>query len=77
MSRVAAFYYPPVGKRSWGGNSLYGLKDNNDRLEYTRWWNSHGILCLQIETVGSVTTCAATRQTRRRLLYLGTWRSGV
>jgi len=70
---VAAFYYPPVGKRSWGGNSLYGLKGNNDRLEYTRWWNSHGILCLQIETVGAVTNA---RQLAKPGVDCFTWGPG-
>ena len=51
---IAAFYYPPVGKRSWGPSAAYGFSDHSDRLEYAEWWNSHGILCLQIETLNAV-----------------------
>jgi 2-keto-3-deoxy-L-rhamnonate aldolase RhmA len=52
---LAAFYYPQVGKRSWGGAARYGVKGREDRLEYAHWWNNHGILCLQIETIQAVT----------------------
>ena len=52
---LAAFYYPQVGKRSWGGNARYGIKGRDTRLEYAAWWNSQGILCLQIETLTAVT----------------------
>jgi 2-keto-3-deoxy-L-rhamnonate aldolase RhmA len=52
---LAAFYYPQVGKRSWGGAARYGVKGREDRLEYAKWWNNHGILCLQIETIHAVT----------------------
>jgi 4-hydroxy-2-oxoheptanedioate aldolase len=52
---LAAFYYPQVGKRSWGGAARYGVQGREDRLEYARWWNTHGILCLQIETLNAVT----------------------
>jgi 2-keto-3-deoxy-L-rhamnonate aldolase RhmA len=52
---LAAFYYPQVGKRSWGGAARYGVKGREDRLEYANWWNNHGILCLQIETIHAVT----------------------
>jgi 2-dehydro-3-deoxy-L-rhamnonate aldolase len=52
---LAAFYYPPRGKRSWGGNARYGLQGRDNRVEYAAWWNSHGILCLQMETLTAVT----------------------
>ena len=52
---LAAFYYPQVGKRSWGGAARYGVKGREDRLEYAHWWNNHGLLCLQIETIQAVT----------------------
>jgi 2-keto-3-deoxy-L-rhamnonate aldolase RhmA len=52
---LAGFYYPQVGKRSWGGTARYGVKSREDRLEYAKWWNNHGILCLQIETLQAVT----------------------
>ncbi|MGE3540036.1 MAG: aldolase/citrate lyase family protein [Candidatus Tectimicrobiota bacterium] len=52
---LAAFYYPQVGKRSWGGNARYGIQGRDNRLEYAAWWNSQGILCLQMETLAAVT----------------------
>ncbi len=50
-----AFYYPQVGHRSWGGAARHGISGRDDRLEYAKWWNGHGILCLQIETLAAVT----------------------
>lgn len=51
---IDAFYYPQVGKRSWGPSSGFGIKAIPDRLEYAEWWNNNGILCLQIESVNAV-----------------------
>jgi 2-keto-3-deoxy-L-rhamnonate aldolase RhmA len=42
---LTVFYYPQVGKRSWGGSARYGIKGRDNRREYAAWWNSHGILC--------------------------------
>jgi 4-hydroxy-2-oxoheptanedioate aldolase len=52
---IDAFYYPPIGKRSWGGAARYGLKERSDRLEYAEWWNNNGILILQLESVNAIT----------------------
>jgi 4-hydroxy-2-oxoheptanedioate aldolase len=52
---LAAFYYPQVGKRSWGGAARYGIQGREDRLDYAPWWNHTGILCLQVETIRAVT----------------------
>jgi 2-keto-3-deoxy-L-rhamnonate aldolase RhmA len=52
---VNNFYYPQVGKRSWGGAARYGVAGRDDRLEYADWWNNNGILCLQMETLRGVT----------------------
>src|SRR5215468_1382239 len=52
---LAVFYYPQQGKRSWGGNARYGITGRDNRVEYAAWWNSHGILCLQMETLTAVT----------------------
>lgn len=49
------FYYPQVGRRSWGGVARWGVKGREDRLEYAAWWNSHGVLWMQIESINSVT----------------------
>lgn len=51
---IDAFYYPPLGKRSWG--PAHGYKfDGRERLEYARWWNETGILIVQFESVNAVT----------------------
>ena len=50
-----AFYYPQVGHRSWGGAARHGVNGRDDRLEYAKWWNEHGVLCLQMETLAAVT----------------------
>lgn len=52
---VEAFYYPQVGRRSWGGAARYGIEGRDVRLEYADWWNRTGILCLQMESVRAVT----------------------
>ena len=45
------FYFPPLGNRSWGGEFRYGEKPPTDRLKYSEWWNGHGMLGFQIETL--------------------------
>ncbi len=45
------FYYPPLGNRSWGGEFRFGEKPPTDRLKYSQWWNSNGLLGFQIETL--------------------------
>ena len=52
---LEAFYYPQVGRRSWGGAARYGIEGRGDRLEYADCWNRTGILCLQMESVRAVT----------------------
>ncbi len=52
---LAAFHYPQVGKRSWGGAARHGVKSRDNRLEYAEWWNNNGVLCLQMETLNAVT----------------------
>ena len=51
---IDAFYYLPIGKRSWGPINSYGINRGMDRLEYADWWNNTGILILQIESVDAV-----------------------
>ena len=51
---IDAFYYLPVGHRSWGGWVGYGIEGRRDRLRYARWWNENGILGLKIESVEAV-----------------------
>ena len=55
---VNAFYYPQMGKRSWGGVNRMGLDERPDRLEYAAWWNAYGWLAIQIESVEAVINAA-------------------
>ncbi|AWT59748.1 MAG: 2-keto-3-deoxy-L-rhamnonate aldolase [Candidatus Moanabacter tarae] len=51
---VNYFYYPQIGKRSWGGAARVGVGERSDRLEYSNWWNNRGVLWMQIESLRSV-----------------------
>jgi len=54
---VAYAYYPPIGKRSWGGAARYGTVQNGQRLsntEYAAWWNDNVVLSVQIESINAV-----------------------
>jgi len=51
---INSFYFPPVGKRSWGGPVGYGIKERPDRREYAQWWNENGILGIKIESIKAV-----------------------
>lgn len=55
---IASFYYPQVGRRSWGGLARRGVKargDQLERVEYTDWWNKYGVLSIQLESVEAIT----------------------
>ena len=47
---VENFYYPPLGRRSWGGGARLRVGDFADLRAYADWWNSYGVLWLQIES---------------------------
>jgi 2-dehydro-3-deoxyglucarate aldolase len=49
-----AFYYPPIGGRSFGGPARRGAT-GIDPMAYAEWWNRYGVLWLQIESVEAVT----------------------
>ena len=49
------FYYRQQGGRSWGGAARVAVADHADRLDYARWWNVHGVLWMQVESLRSVT----------------------
>lgn len=54
---VAYAYYPPVGKRSWGGAARFGQVQNGKRLsqpEYVEFWNNHVIVSVQLESIKAV-----------------------
>jgi len=55
-------YYPPMGKRSWGGAARYGTQQAGRRLgnaEYAEWWNEHVIVSVQIESIAAVENAPA------------------
>ena len=51
---VDFFYYAPEGKRSYGGGYRRGT-EGKSLEEYGAWWNSFGVLWLQIESVEATT----------------------
>lgn len=51
---IANFLYPQEGVRSWGGQFRYGLSNFSDPQEYIDWWNSTGVLWMQIESIHAV-----------------------
>ena len=67
---IENFYFPQVGKRSWGGAARYGVAERSDRLEYADWWNNNGILCIQMETIRAVSNA---RQLAKTGIHCLTW----
>ncbi len=51
---INSFYFPPVGRRSWGGWVGYGVEARKDRREYAKWWNENGILGFKVESLKAV-----------------------
>ena len=51
---VDAFYYPQQGLRSWGGAARVN-SEGAERLAYADWWNTNGVLWMQIESIEAVT----------------------
>ena len=54
LEAVDNFHYPQQGVRSWGGSARWGLKDHPDPADYMAWWNSTGVLWIQIESIHAV-----------------------
>ena len=52
---VESFYYPPVGRRSFGGGGRKNGDHFSDPMEYAHWWNDYGMLWIQVESVAAVT----------------------
>lgn len=51
---INSFYFPPIGRRSWGGWVGYGIETRKDRLAYAKWWNENAILGFKVESIKSV-----------------------
>lgn len=67
---VASFYYPQQGIRSWGGAARKNSA-NMERLEYADWWNSNGMLWMQIESIEAVTNARRLAKTGVDCLSFG------
>lgn len=53
---IDSFYYPPMGMRSFGGANRVGVGERSSWEEYGAWWNDHGVLWCQVESVAAVTS---------------------
>jgi len=51
---IESFYYPPLGRRSWGPGGAYGWGQHAKDFPYADWWNSHGVLMIQFESLAAV-----------------------
>ena len=51
---IEYFYYPPAGRRSVGGGARLRVGDFADPFDYAEWWNGHGLLWMQLESVQAV-----------------------
>ena len=53
---IEHFYFPPVARRSWIGGASKGFGERgSDRIAYANWWNTYGVLWMQIESIAAVT----------------------
>lgn len=57
---INSFYFPPVGRRSWGGSVGYRhgapcpSNDPDARVAYANWWNENAILGFKVESLKAV-----------------------
>jgi 4-hydroxy-2-oxoheptanedioate aldolase len=54
---IACAYYPPLGRRSWGGTARRGIQTwgvQAERLTYAAWWNTQVVLAIQLESVEGI-----------------------
>jgi len=59
---VAFSYYPPVGRRSWGGVARHGVRARGghlDRREYAAWWNETVVVSVQLEAIAAIDNAGA------------------
>jgi 2-keto-3-deoxy-L-rhamnonate aldolase RhmA len=53
---IEHFYFPPVARRSWIGGASKGFGERgSDRIAYANWWNTYGVLWMQIESINAIT----------------------
>lgn len=53
---IESFYYPPLGRRSFGGAARLASSDKKEPEVYAEWWNDTGVLWLQVESVRAATS---------------------
>ncbi len=68
---IRAFYYPPVGIRSFPPPNGYGRDKYTDRDEYMEWWNENGILAVQIESVNATVNACKLAKPGIAMIYFG------
>ena len=51
---IEYFYFPPAGRRSVGGGARLRVGEFADPFDYAEWWNGHGLLWMQLESVQAV-----------------------
>jgi 2-keto-3-deoxy-L-rhamnonate aldolase RhmA len=68
---VANFNYPQKGKRSWGPSRSPQIAEHPQRLEYAEWWNSHGIIWMQLESIAGIVQAKEMAQAGADLLSWG------
>ncbi len=69
---VNYFYYPQKGMRSWGGGARRKVgEQDGDRLRYAEWWNSYGVLMMQLESIPAVTAAGKLARTGVDCLSFG------
>ena len=70
---IRSFYYPPLGTRSWGPDpdTVFGHEGNDQDFAYADWWNEHGILMAQLESIAGVLECKELALPRLDMLTFG------
>ena len=56
---IDSFYYPPMGSRSFGGAYRVGAGERAGWEDYGAWWNDHGVLWCQVESVAAANSAYA------------------
>lgn len=68
---IEAFYYPPLGRRSFGPGRAACWSAHSQGHDYAEWWNDHGVLILQLESAAAVQNCRELVQPGVDLLTFG------
>jgi len=74
---IRAFYYPPVGIRSFPPPNGYGRDKYTEREEYIEWWNENGILTFQVESVNAAVNARKLAKPGVAMVYFGAQDLGI